>query len=475
MTENKVKNDEYLSLSSNRLNLDHESIEMKMNLLSFEFEYKNHSETDRINWVFSGVSLYSCMLLAGLGMQSIDNDGYNQIFHNLDSPGSTRRTSNVFNNVTQISSVQDDIITKFQNMENRLKIPSLSSPEPSSSLSSLTRKRYEADHEEVQLVFSHSAWRRRGSTSFKDSYIELIKNTFNNFHASEFTKIEEINNYIKEKTRGKISNLLNPSDPSSFCLISAIYFKGKWANPFKPHMTMNIMFDRTTPCDMMEQTNHFNYYKPYNDMYQAIALPYKCHGTSLDLRAVIILRNNEFNEKETNGSKKDGDMSIVWQELFSNLKDNKATYKRGMIKFPRFKATRETELNEFLKNQLKITEIFENPHCFKGMFDPYPCDGVLLDQVKQVAVIECDEYGTEAAAATVMAMRKACFKNERKIEFEMICDRPFEFFIVDFGSDSGLQLFGGHITKTSITPPKTDETGSSTTPDDLKLDSLLIK
>ena len=57
----------------------------------------------------------------------------------------------------------------------------------------------------------------------------------------------------------------------------------------------------------------------------------------------------------------------------------------------------------------------------------------------------------------------------------MICDRPFEFFIVDFGSDSGLQLFGGHITKTSITPPKTDETGSSTTPDDLKLDSLLIK
>ena len=456
MEANNAAKDTSLSSSINELTLESsyhsiESIESKINKLSFEFQYNNYEKANSKDWVFSGISLYSCILLAGLGMQSFDNNGYNQIFKTLNSPGGRTKTTTddtVFNNLK--TSIQDDIRSKFQSMENRLTIPS------SSSSSSRSRARStETDPEKVQLVFSHSAWRRQGTASFKDSYIQLISNNFSNFHVSEFTKIEEINDFVKEKTRGKIPNLLETSDPSSFCLISAIYFKGKWANPFKVHMTKNVLFDKTAPCSLMEQTNNFNYYS--TNKYQAIALPYKCRGTNLDLRAVIILRDNKIkdNEDETSvGTSNDNDnndyMNVIWQELYSNLKDDVTTSKYGTIKFPRFKATKETNLVEFMKNQLNIIDIFTTPNCFHEMFDPYPSDGVLVDQVKQVAVIECDEHGTEAAAATVMSMRGACMPSTKSIEFEMICDHPFEFFIVDFGSDSGLQLFGGHITNKSI-------------------------
>ncbi|KAI4872860.1 hypothetical protein NFI96_019111, partial [Prochilodus magdalenae] len=85
----------------------------------------------------------------------------------------------------------------------------------------------------------------------------------------DFTKtaqtIEQINKYVSEKTRDKISKFIKDLDPRTVMyLLSYIYFKGKWIMPFDPVSThqgdFHVDNDTTVPVQMMYMKNMLDAY-----------------------------------------------------------------------------------------------------------------------------------------------------------------------------------------------------------------------
>ncbi|KAJ8262917.1 hypothetical protein COCON_G00153740 [Conger conger] len=87
--------------------------------------------------------------------------------------------------------------------------------------------------------------------------------------STDFSKPEEakeqINKYVNEKTKGKISDLVQDVDPLTVMyIINYIYFKGKWEIPFDPKATKEHDFhvdDKTTvSVPMMYEEGGFYIY-----------------------------------------------------------------------------------------------------------------------------------------------------------------------------------------------------------------------
>ena len=95
-----------------------------------------------------------------------------------------------------------------------------------------------------------------------------------------------------------------------------------------------------------------------------------------------------------------------------------------------------------LKN-MGIEKAFDNQNAdFSLMLENYP-ERIKIDSVLQKAMIDVDEKGTEAAAATVAVLTKSALSvDEEVIEFR--ADKPFTYYILD---DSGNVYFAGRYVK----------------------------
>jgi serpin B len=114
------------------------------------------------------------------------------------------------------------------------------------------------------------------------------------------------------------------------------------------------------------------------------------------------------------------------------------------VKLPKFRTETSVDLIPILK-QLGLTAPFgPNTDFGEHMFD----EGVPVVVSKAIhkAVVEVDEEGTKAAAATALVMNRAAFIRPLPPP-EIICDRPFRYHIVD--GSRRLVLFSGAYTAPS--------------------------
>ena len=85
-------------------------------------------------------------------------------------------------------------------------------------------------------------------------------------HKSEDARVD-INSFVAEKTKHMINDLFSPGGidrGTKFVLLNALYFKGKWEQPFdksKTNWTGQFHLDdqNTVVAKMMHQTAEFNY------------------------------------------------------------------------------------------------------------------------------------------------------------------------------------------------------------------------
>ena len=112
----------------------------------------------------------------------------------------------------------------------------------------------------------------------------------------------------------------------------------------------------------------------------------------------------------------------------------------GTIELPRFKAEYFSQLNGTLSG-MGMKEAFKRSADFSNLCECRPGD-VYISDVFHKAVVEVNEKGTEAAAATAIKMK---LTSAMPVEepFHMVVDRPFLMAIVDDGT--GLILFIGAI------------------------------
>jgi serine protease inhibitor len=225
-----------------------------------------------------------------------------------------------------------------------------------------------------------------------------------------------INDWAEKKTRGKITDIVAfPFPPlTRVILANAIYFKGKWAEPFDKSQTQPRDFylanGDSNKVPMMSQQRKFSYSE--NENFQAVQLAYA--GNRLQMILFLPATNSSPQKllKDLSSEKWRDEILPAFGE------------REGSLTFPKFKLDYKIELNEPLKS-LGMRQAFSSDANFSAMADAQ----LFISEVKQKSFVAVDEEGTEAAAVTVVHMERSARRlNE---PFKMLVNRPFLFVIAD--------------------------------------------
>lgn len=278
----------------------------------------------------------------------------------------------------------------------------------------------------VQVLIANSLWAKQGF-SLKPEFLQTNQEYYNaNLTELDFSNpqaISIINNWVSQKTQGKIDKIVDKISPDALLfLINAIYFKGNWKTPFDKSQTANKTFSLTDGSSkqhpMMSQKGIYGYYE--TDKFQAVSLPYGKEGA---LAMYIFLPNSNSN-LATFLQQLTAENWNEWMQQFIHIS--------GRIEIPRFKIEYKVELQNTL-TALGMAGIFDS---LKADFTPMTDNKVAVDSVRHKTFVEVNEEGTEAAAVTSLQSRG-------RPPFKMNVNRPFFCAIRD--NTTGTILFMGTI------------------------------
>ena len=240
------------------------------------------------------------------------------------------------------------------------------------------------------------------------------------------TDIGTLNGWVKKKTSGKIEKLLDSFPPNCVCVIlNAVYFKGNWASQFKPSATceddFHVTKDKITRVPMMNQTGKFTLVE--NEKGQALVLPY----AQKDLAMIVMLpAGNDDSGK--------GISAMIDQAV--------AAYRQGrkpevLVTLPKFRMEYKADKIGTAYQKLGMKKAFSATEAdFGGMTGKSQLGQIWIGSIIHKAIIEVNEEGSAAAAATGVVM---VAKSAMRIP-EFRADRPFLFAIVDTKTDATLFL-----------------------------------
>ena len=199
-----------------------------------------------------------------------------------------------------------------------------------------------------------------------------------------------INDWVSKKTRGRIDNIAEGLDASSvLCLTNAVYFKGKWTNPFDKKSTSNTSFILTDgsmkEVPMMHQTGCFRYYDAGS--FSVAAFPY----VSGRINMYIFLPRWY---SDLTKSLQTLDLKN-WNMWLSHLEKEEID-----VYLPRWKFDSQVNLIKPCKHLGMKVAFDPDKSNFRRMCRCDSQNNVYISVLKQKAFIEVNEEGTEAAAAT---------------------------------------------------------------------------
>jgi serpin B len=231
--------------------------------------------------------------------------------------------------------------------------------------------------------------------------------------------VRTINDWVKDKTHGKINEVINSIDPEvMMILINAIYFNCVWEVEFDPDDTHQADFYNEDGSlfgmvDMMKLKSDLMVAN--NNSFRAIELPYKSGKFSMYLFLPSEESTLDQLVQELDGAS--------WQEwlLGFNERENFTVY------MPRFEFEFERSLTDDLKAMgldIAFTEFAD----FSGI-STIPLN---ISNVIHKTYIKVNEEGTEAAAVTTVMMQATSFNPKTELRF----DHPFLFAITEKSSRS---------------------------------------
>lgn len=261
----------------------------------------------------------------------------------------------------------------------------------------------------------------------KKDFLELVTKHFHSgVHQVDYSKPAEsadtINQWVAEQTRDKIKNLISPDSLNSLTrlvLVNAIYFKGNWLSKFDKENTQKREFrsidGSKKEIDMMHLFGKkFSFmWHPEGIEASACTLPYV--GEKIAMTIILPDEGKTLDQIEA---------SLTPDVLNFIISCNNPEEKVNLV-LPKFKLEHKTELSDSFKEMGAHLPFDQGRADFTGInADP---SGLYISKVVHQAVVEVNEEGTEAAAATGIIMMTRCAVIEDPIEFT--CDRPFLFVI----------------------------------------------
>jgi serine protease inhibitor len=279
----------------------------------------------------------------------------------------------------------------------------------------------------IETKMADSVWIKKG-LQVKEEVKNIGRNYFeadvNEVDFSKKETIDTINNWVSERTAGKIKKIMDSTDDTAMALINTLYFKGKWREPFNDRFTSKQNFTSSEgdvkKIDMMSGRLEVEYLRGSN--FEAVRLPYEDNNFGM----YIFLPSRGTN---INAFMKDMNYDS-WNKYM-----NEFTSKQVMVKLPRFKIEYEQKLNDMLSG-MGMKAAFQDNADFSNITDK---KNLYISMVKQKCYIDVNEAGTEAAAATIVEMKVTSMIIDHPIEFT--ADRPFMYAIAD--KKTGLLMFMG--------------------------------
>jgi serpin B len=245
--------------------------------------------------------------------------------------------------------------------------------------------------------------------------------------------LAEINGWVAGKTEGKIERILDRLDDSAVAvLLNAIYLKAAWASAFSRQDTREEPFSLSASQQVGVPMMRKQASVPLvaREGYQAVRLPYVV-GT---IGMIVVLPDN-VDGLAAVGAKLDA------AELSGLLAALRAGEPKAVsLALPRFKVAYRADLVAPFRSA-GLTLPFDPARAdFSGILAPTAEGRLAIGQIVHRAVIEVQEEGTEAAAATAVVMVLTSAPSSRSA-FRV--DRPFLFYLVD--DTTGAILFQGRV------------------------------
>jgi len=286
-----------------------------------------------------------------------------------------------------------------------------------------------------ELLTANGLWMQKGlaiqpafESTLADNY--HAPPTLVDFIANYEAARSQINSWTEEHTKQKIKNLFPAGSldaQTRLVLTSAIYFYGKWQDPFITSNTQPAPFilsaGRTTLANFMNQTSNFGYTETPSA--QILEMRYAGTGIAFDVllpKTIIGIH--------------DLDKSLTPENLTRWLAS--LPTRNVKVSLPKFRAESEFSLGKTL-SIMGMPTAFTDKADFSGIVSK---GGLAISEVVHKAFVEVSEQGTEAAAATGIGIHAlAMHMPEAAVVFR--ADHPFIFVIRD--TRSKIILFIGRL------------------------------
>ncbi len=380
---------------------------------------KDNAKNSRTNGILSGQNIYTGIAMSYIGSKGETKTELQKMFH---------YPNNVQNLATELNKMSSEYAEA-------------------------------AKSPKVTVHSANSLWIDKTYASFKQSYLDLTKDAFDaELHAVKYRNKNsvagKINQWVSEKTNGKINSVVSPEDfeskSSRFIInepalttINAIYFKAEWASQFDESQTtpkdFHLSSIETVKAPMMQQQSTFNYAE--NSNFQFISLPYINHQFSM----LILLPKQNIPAQQ---ALKRTDLNGLYWFI-----KNSRTYDVNLM-LPKFTTRNKLDIKHFLTSKGVKKAFDENRADFGNMISPnVQAQRAYLNKISHDAFVEVNEKGTEAAAATTSIHFSIGCSATPALSYPYVkfhADHPFIYFIVH--NKSNRILFSGWINEPTGTP-----------------------
>ena len=279
---------------------------------------------------------------------------------------------------------------------------------------------------------------------FRNPFLSLAKEKYGaplepvDFKHQAPAAAQRINDWVAEQTRQKIRDLIPAGalgETTRLVLANAIYLKAPWTKQFEAMLTAPQPFHahggEAKDVAMMKDVRSLGYAK--RDGFVVVAIPYR--GEELQFLILLPDKIDGLRELE---SKLSATMLAECAKLPAADVD---------LSMPKFKLEPPTvKLSQQLE-ALGMKSAFNIPRGsanFDRMAPRKPDDYLAISEVFHKTFIAVDEKGTEAAAATAVAMVATSARMRKPEPIEVNVDRPFIYAIQHV--PSGTCLFIGRVT-----------------------------
>ncbi|XP_037357908.1 serpin A12 [Talpa occidentalis] len=263
----------------------------------------------------------------------------------------------------------------------------------------------------------------------EQKFLKNIKKMYNadtiptDFHNLENAR-QQVNDYVSEKTHGKIEDLINSIAPGTvMLLVNCIFFRARWQQEFDPKETKEEDFlmdgNRTAKVPMMFHGGMYEVGRDDELACTVLEMPYQGNVT-----ATFILPDEGKMQTVEKALKRD--TFARWKNLI--------TRRVADVSMPKFSITGTYDLKKML-SYLGVSKVFE---AHGDLTRISPDHNLKVSEAVHKATMRMDEKGTEAAAGS----GAQTLPMEKPLAVKM--NRPFLLVIKEKTTSS--LLFLGKIT-----------------------------